>query len=88
MLTISLDPNHLRHLEIVRAIQSLPANSARYVSAIGLAELAFGADLAKPSEMAMCLLFEIKYVKLALLLFSISRITPQVYTPIQRQNWL
>lgn len=46
VLTIFLDARHPRHLDVVRSIETLPADSAQYVSVVGLAELTFGADLA------------------------------------------
>lgn len=47
ILTISLDAGHPRHLEITQALCALPVDSARYVSVVGLAELSFGAELAR-----------------------------------------
>jgi predicted nucleic acid-binding protein len=44
---VSLDAKHPRHGEIVQTLEALPSDSARYVSVVGLAELEFGADLAR-----------------------------------------
>ena len=45
VLTVCLDPSHQFHAEKIRALQALPGPSPRYVSAVALAELTFGADL-------------------------------------------
>ena len=45
-LSIYLDPTHPFHNEKKEALDALPANAPRYISAIALAELMFGADLA------------------------------------------
>jgi predicted nucleic acid-binding protein len=47
ILTICLDSRHPRYNEVVRELEALPSNAARYVSVIGLAELEFGANLAQ-----------------------------------------
>lgn len=46
VLTISLDAGHARHQDIIQALAAFPQNSVRFVSVVGLAELAFGAELA------------------------------------------
>lgn len=47
VLSIYLDPGHPFHSEKVRAMQALPAAAPRFISVVALAELTFGADLAK-----------------------------------------
>lgn len=47
ILTISLDARHPRHAEITVSLKTLSPEAPRYISAIGLAELTFGADLAE-----------------------------------------
>jgi predicted nucleic acid-binding protein len=47
ILTISLDMGHPRHGDVANTLAALPSNSMRYVSAVGLAELLFGAELAR-----------------------------------------
>jgi predicted nucleic acid-binding protein len=47
VLTISLDSRHPKHRDVIQSLDSLPYESAQYVSAIGLAELTFGANLAE-----------------------------------------
>lgn len=46
ILSIYLDPTHQFHAEKSRALDALPAAAPRYISAVALAELTFGADLA------------------------------------------
>jgi predicted nucleic acid-binding protein len=46
ILSIYLDPTHQFHAEKSRALDALPAAVPRYISAVALAELTFGADLA------------------------------------------
>lgn len=46
ILSSYLDPTHRFHAETRRAVEALPAESPRYISAVVLAELTFGADLA------------------------------------------
>ena len=46
VLSIYLDPTHHLNAEKSRALEALPADAPRYVSAVALAELTFGADLA------------------------------------------
>jgi predicted nucleic acid-binding protein len=46
ILSVYLDPTHQFHAEKCRALDSLSPNAPRYISAIALAELTFGADLA------------------------------------------
>ena len=46
ILSIYLDPTHKFHAEKSRALDALPAVAPRYISAVALAELIFGADLA------------------------------------------
>jgi predicted nucleic acid-binding protein len=46
ILSIYLDPAHQFHAEKSRALDALPAAAPRYISAVALGELTFGADLA------------------------------------------
>lgn len=46
ILSIYLDPTHHFHAEKRRALDGLPTTVPRYISAVALAELTFGADLA------------------------------------------
>jgi predicted nucleic acid-binding protein len=46
ILSAYLDPSHKFHSERCRAVDSLPPESPRFISVVGLAELTFGADLA------------------------------------------
>lgn len=46
ILSIYLDPTHRFHEEKSRALEALPATATRYISAVALAELTFGANLA------------------------------------------
>jgi len=46
ILSIYLDPAHRFHAEKRRALEVLPAAAPHYISAVALAELTFGADLA------------------------------------------
>ncbi len=45
-LSVYLDPTHRFHDEKKGALDVLPADAPRYISAVALAELLFGADLA------------------------------------------
>lgn len=46
ILSIYLDPTHRFHAEKSRGLEVLPSDAPRYISAVALAELTFGADLA------------------------------------------
>jgi predicted nucleic acid-binding protein len=46
ILSVYLDPTHQFHAEKCRALDSLSLTAPRYISAVALAELTFGADLA------------------------------------------
>ncbi len=46
ILSSYLEPTHKFHAEISRGLDALPADAPRYISAVALAELTFGADLA------------------------------------------
>lgn len=46
ILSIYLDPTHPHHVEKSQSLAALPADCPRFISAIALAELGFGAKLA------------------------------------------
>jgi predicted nucleic acid-binding protein len=46
VLSIYLYPKHPFHAEKSKALNDLPATAPRYISAVALAELTFGAELA------------------------------------------
>ncbi|MEO9491280.1 MAG: hypothetical protein ABJG26_06605, partial [Marinomonas sp.] len=46
VLSIYLDPNHLHHVAKSQSLAALPTDSPRFVSAVALAELGFGTNLA------------------------------------------
>jgi predicted nucleic acid-binding protein len=47
VLSALLDASHQRHVDIVRAIASLPEDASHYVSAVSLAELTFGVRMSE-----------------------------------------
>jgi predicted nucleic acid-binding protein len=47
ILSVYLDPAHGFHAPMSSALNSLPSDAPRYISAVALAELTFGADLAR-----------------------------------------
>ena len=46
ILSIHLDPMHPHHAEKILALEVLPTAAPRYISAVALAELTFGVELA------------------------------------------
>jgi predicted nucleic acid-binding protein len=46
VLSISLDSSDPRHFDVVQSLSAIPPTSDQYISAVALAELAFGVNLA------------------------------------------
>jgi predicted nucleic acid-binding protein len=47
VLSAYLDPNHRNHADTRRSVDALDPGASRYISAVSLAELTFGANLAE-----------------------------------------